>query len=118
VLPRWAEKDSDRLDRAFTFVRSLLDQSMTWAAGGHVPTWLPVQDSDAYRKLKPQSAYAAAAEAAAYDPPGWYSGSGSNFENVVGSAVAGVRAGRQSPAAAIDQMRTSLQEFADTPAPV
>jgi multiple sugar transport system substrate-binding protein len=118
VIPKWPAKDPDRLDRALTYVRSLLDQSLTWAQGGHVPTWLPVQQSQAYRKLNPQSAYAAAAEGAAYDPPGWYSGSGSNFENVVGSAVAGVRSGRSTPATAIEQIRTSLQRLADTPAPV
>jgi multiple sugar transport system substrate-binding protein len=118
VLPRWPENDRDRMDRALVFIRSMLDQSLTWAKGGHVPTWLPTQESDEYRSLTPQAAYAPAAEAAVYDPPGWYSGSGSNFENVVGSAVATVRSGQQSPEAAIDLMRTGLQQLADTPAPV
>jgi multiple sugar transport system substrate-binding protein len=118
VLPRWPENDRDRMDRALVFIRSMLDQSLTWAKGGHVPTWLPTQESDEYRSLTPPAAYAPAAEAAVYDPPGWYSGSGSNFENVVGSAVATVRSGQQSPEAAIDLMRTGLQQLADTPAPV
>jgi multiple sugar transport system substrate-binding protein len=118
VLPRWAAGDRDRLDRALVFVRSMLDQSLTWAKGGHIPSWLPTRDSDKYRALTPQSNYAAAADAAVYDPPGWYSGSGSNFENVVGSAVAAVRAGQQSPQVAIEQIRTGLQQFADTPAPI
>ena len=38
---------------ALTMIRTLLGQSLTWAEGGHIPAWLPVRDSAAYRKLKP-----------------------------------------------------------------
>jgi multiple sugar transport system substrate-binding protein len=110
--------DPERTDRALLFIRSLLDQSLTWAQGGHVPAWLPVQDSAEYKKLKPQSNYAAAADAAAVNPPAWYSGSGSNFEIVTGSAVATVRAGQAQPEQAVQQMISGLQGFADTPSPV
>jgi multiple sugar transport system substrate-binding protein len=118
VLPRRPSADAERTDHALTLIRSLMDQSLNWAAGGHVPAWLPVKDSAEYAALQPQSNYAAAADAAVIDPPAWYSGSGSNFENVVGSAVATVRAGQASPKAAIAQMRRGLQRLADTPSPV
>jgi len=110
--------DPARTDRALTFVRSILDQSLTWAKGGHVPAWQPVAQSAEYKDLKPQSNYAAAAQAVAYDPPGWYSGSGSNFENVTGSAIATVRAGQASPEAALNSMIAGLQTYANTPSPV
>ena len=110
--------DPARTDRALTFIRSILDQSLTWAQGGHVPAWQPVAQSEAYRKLKPQSNYAAAAPAAVYDPPAWYSGSGSNFEIVTGSAIATVRAGQRDPSAALSGMRSGLQTYANTPSPV
>jgi multiple sugar transport system substrate-binding protein len=96
----------------------MLDQSLTWAQGGHVPAWQPFARSDAYRKLTPQSNYAAAADAAVYDPPGWYSGSGSNFETVMGSAIGAVELGQLSPDAAIAQMRSQLSVLAKTPSPV
>jgi multiple sugar transport system substrate-binding protein len=118
VLPVRPDEDAERLDRSLGFVRSLLDQSRTWAEGGHVPTWLPFATSDAYRDMKPQSNYAAAADTAVYDPPGWYSGSGSNFENVIGSAVGAVQGGQLSPDAAIAQIRSDLSVLARTPSPV
>ena len=62
--------------------------------------------------------YAAAAEGAAYDPEGWYSGSGSNFEIVTGSAIATVMGGQQSPADALAQMRTQLTTLANTASPI
>ena len=107
-----------RTDHALTFIRSILDQSLTWAKGGHIPAWLPVADSAEYKKLKPQSNYAAAAAGAVYDPPAWYSGSGSNFEIVTGSAIATVRAGQASPEAALKGMIANLQTYAKTPSPV
>ena len=62
-----------------------------------------VRDSQEYKKLTPQSNYAAAADAAVYDPAGWYSGSGSNFETVMGSSIGAVEAGQLSADAAIAQ---------------
>jgi multiple sugar transport system substrate-binding protein len=117
VVPRRDDASQERTDKALTLIRSLLDQSLTWAEGGHVPAWLPVKDSDEYKKLQPQSNYAAAGDAAVLDPPAWYSGSGSNFEIVMGSAIATVRAGQASPDAAISQMHSQLQTFADTEPP-
>jgi multiple sugar transport system substrate-binding protein len=118
VLPVQQDRDRARLDRSLGFVRSMLDQSQTWAEGGHVPTWLPYADSAAYRGLTPQSNYAAAADAAVYDPPAWYSGSASNFEAVIGSAVGAVEGGQLSPDAAIAQIRSQLSVLAQTPSPV
>jgi len=110
--------DPTRTDHALTFIRSILDQSLTWAKGGHIPAWLPVADSAEYKQLKPQSNYSAAATAAVYDPPAWYSGSGSNFEIIVGSAIATVRAGQAGPEAALKGMIANLQTYAKTPSPV
>ncbi|MEU4428234.1 extracellular solute-binding protein [Actinoplanes sp. NPDC024001] len=118
VLPRRDDQSREQLDLSLGFVRSLLDQSMTWAEGGHVPTWLPIADSAAYRELTPQSNYAPAADAAVYDPPAWYTGSGSNFENVMGSAVGAVEGGQLTPQAAIAQMRSQLSALAALPSPV
>jgi multiple sugar transport system substrate-binding protein len=117
IVPLGTERDPQRIDRSLTLIRSLLDQSLTWAEGGHVPAWLPVKDSAEYKNLRPQSNYASAADAAVLDPPAWYSGSGSNFEIVVGSAVATVRSGQAEPAAALERMRQDLQVLADTPPP-
>jgi multiple sugar transport system substrate-binding protein len=118
VLPARPDQDRAALDRALGFVRSMLDQSLTWAQGGHVPTWQPVATSEAYLKLTPQSQYAAAATAAVYDPPAWYSGSGSNFETVIGSAVGAVEAGDMSSEDAIAQIRSKLAVLAATASPV
>jgi multiple sugar transport system substrate-binding protein len=118
VLPKQRDQNRAKLDLSLGFVKSMLDQSLTWAQGGHVPAWQPFATSEEYKKLTPQSNYAAAADAAVYDPPGWYSGSGSNFEIVMGSAIGGVEAGQLTPEAAIAQIRSQLTALANTPSPL
>jgi multiple sugar transport system substrate-binding protein len=118
IIPKQPNVDAARLERSLLLIKSMLDQSKTWAEGGHVPAWLPFRDSAEYKALTPQSNYAAAAEGAVYDPPGWYSGSGSNFEIITGSAIAGVLGNQQSPAAAIAQMRTQLTHLSTTASPI
>ena len=118
VLPRQRSQDTAKLDRSLAFVKSMLDQSLTWAQGGHVPSWQPFATSSEYKNLKPQSDYAAAADAAVYDPGGWYSGSGSNFEIIMSSSVGAVEAGQLTPEAAIAQIRSKLTVLAQTASPV
>jgi multiple sugar transport system substrate-binding protein len=118
VIPKQPSRDSAQLERSLTFIRSMLDQSATWAAGGHVPSWQPYAQSEAYKKLTPQSEYAAAADSAVYDPQGWYSGSGSNFEIVVGSSIGAVQSGQLTSKAALAQIRTKLGQLARTPSPL
>jgi multiple sugar transport system substrate-binding protein len=55
VVPRSTVRPSGREKDALRFIRAMLDESMTWAEGGHVPAWLPVQKSDAFRQMEPQS---------------------------------------------------------------
>src|SRR5690348_13523305 len=41
VLPRDDNRDDARRQTILDFVRSMLDQSKTWAEGGHIPAWRP-----------------------------------------------------------------------------
>lgn len=118
VLPKDPARTDARREVIFGFVRSMLSQSSTWAQGGHIPAWLPFQKSAAYDKLKPASNYKWVANYARYDDRAWYSGSGSDFENIMGFAIAAVAAGQMSPAAAISDMRSKLAQYANTSSPV
>lgn len=117
VLPKMDRTD-DQTERAMGFIKSLLDQSMTWAEGGHVPAYLPTLNSAEYKKLTPQSNYASAADYAVYDAPAWYSGSGSNFENVVGAQIGLVQQGLATPKAALAAARSQLLTYAKTENPL
>ena len=118
VIPRSAKRNPEQLQRAMGYVKSLLDQSLTWAKGGHIPAYLPTLKSPEYAQLKPQSDYASAVESVVYDAQAWYSGSGSNFENTVGSQLGLVLQGIASPKDALATARAQLETYAKTESPL
>jgi multiple sugar transport system substrate-binding protein len=118
VIPKSSGRSAKRTTDAVDFVKGLLDQSIVWADGGHVPAWLPAQKSAEFRKLQPQSSYTQAAFDAVYDPEGWYTGAGSDFQTAMGSVVASVLTGATSPKAGVGAIRSSLQTFSTARPPV
>ncbi len=118
VLPRSDRRSPEQLQRTMGFVRSMLDQSLTWAKGGHIPAYLPTLNSPEYAALKPQSNYAGAVGSVAYDAQAWYSGSGSNFENTVGAQIGLVQQGLATPQAALAAARAQLETYARTESPL
>jgi len=118
VIPFSRTRSRERLDAAIEFIAGMVKRSDTWVLGGHVPAYKPVFDSQKYKDLKPQSNYASAANNVVYDPLAWYSGSGSNFETVAGSAFQSVLTGALSPKAGLDTFRRDVELLAETPAPV
>jgi len=117
VLPRM-NRSADQMKRDMGFIKFLLSQSMTWAKGGHIPAYLPIKNSEAYKKLLPQANYAQAANYAVYDAPAWYSGSGSNFENIVGAQIGLVQQGLASPQSALAAARSQLEIYSRTESPL
>jgi multiple sugar transport system substrate-binding protein len=118
IVPRQGSADPEKLSMALTMIRSLLGQSLIWAEGGHIPAWLPVRNSVAYAKLKPQSNYSSVADHAVYDPPAWYSGSGSDMENYAGAAIGTLMLGSLTPQAAYAEMRQSFETLSKETVPV
>jgi multiple sugar transport system substrate-binding protein len=118
VIPKSSGRSSTRSENAVSFVKALLDDSATWADGGHVPAWLPVQQSAEFKELRPQSNYVQAAFDAVYDPAGWYTGAGSDFQNAMGGVITNVLTGRVRPQQAVDDMRASLKTFSTSLPPV
>ena len=117
VLPKM-ERSDEQVQLAMGFVKSMLDQGMIWSEGGHIPTYLPTFNSEAYKNLNPQSNYAAAADSAAYDAEAWYSGSGSTFENTVGAQFGLILQGLATPEDGLAAARELLTTYANTESPL
>jgi multiple sugar transport system substrate-binding protein len=117
VLPKM-ERTDEQVMLAMGFVKSMLDQGMIWAEGGHIPTYLPTFDSEAYKSLEPQSNYAAAADTAVYDAEAWYSGSGSTFENTIGAQIGLILQGLATPEDGLSTAHDLLTTYANTKSPL
>ena len=83
-----------------------------------MPAWRPVQTGAEFKELDPQSNYTEAAFNAVYDPPGWYTGAGSDFQTAMGSVVASVLSGQTSPKDGVSAMASSLKQFSTARSPV
>jgi multiple sugar transport system substrate-binding protein len=111
VLPHQIALDPVRRAAALKFISFLLNDSYTWAQGGHIPAFLPVAESEAYKNLKPQSNYASEASHVVVDPTAWFSGSGSELENDAGGAFQQVMAGLSTPAQGVNQFSAEVSNL-------
>lgn len=118
VLPKQAGEDEERLDASLRFISYMLKNSITWAQGGHIPSYLPVAQSPEFATLQPQANYASAAEQPVYDPRAWFSGAAAPLQEEAGAAFGTVMNGEQSPREALDQFRAAMQDLLDTPSPI
>jgi multiple sugar transport system substrate-binding protein len=58
----------EKVAAALKFIAFFVKQ-VTWAGGGHIPAYLPVQESDAYKQMVPNNEYSAqAAKNVEYEP--------------------------------------------------
>ncbi len=63
-----------KLAAVLQFIAYVEKHALIWGGGGHIPAYLPVTNSAAYRALKPNDEYRHAADIVAYDPSAWFAG--------------------------------------------
>ena len=86
--------------------------SLEWATGGHIPAYLPVQESAAFKALKPNSDYASLAKTAVFDPVSTLAGVASPVYDASGNYIIPAMMGELAPADAAKKMRDDLQSQA------
>ncbi len=118
VLPRQLSQDDATLSATYDLAASMLDNSLSWAGGGHVPALSAVVESKAYQELQPQSNYQAAAELAAFDPRAYFAGSGSNMMSRAFQDLGAVCSHAMTPEDAADNLIGWLNEQLQLPPPV
>ena len=87
--------------------------SIEWASGGHVPAYLPVQESAEFKAMKPNSDYVSLAKTAVFDPVSKLAGVASPVYEAAGNYVVPAMNGEIAPAEAAKQMQQDLQGQAE-----
>lgn len=118
VLPHQTNPDPDARRQVHEFVASVLKNSLSWADAGHIPAYNPVTESPEYAQLEPQSNYAEAEEHLVYDPPAWFTGSGSDFTTYFGHAIQSVFMQMISPQEGLRQFTERINTLLQRPSPV
>jgi multiple sugar transport system substrate-binding protein len=86
--------------------------SLEWAGGGHVPAFLPVQESAEFKALKPNSDYVSFTKTAVFDPVSTLAGVASPVYDAAGNYIVPAMMGEMAPADAAKKMRDDLQSQA------
>lgn len=118
VLPHQNVPDEDKRRDVYTFVATVLKNSISWAEAGHIPAYGPIVDSPAYAELIPQVNYAEAAEQVVFDPAAWFSGSGSDFQTYFAESLGGVFLGRDDPREGMEAFVRRLEILLNRPNPL
>lgn len=83
----------EKLEAVLTVIAWVNQNSLAWAAAGHIPAYLPVVESTDYQTLEPNATYAVLGETAQFDPVSPVAGVASPMfdavENVIVPAIAG-----------------------------
>ncbi|MFJ9721595.1 extracellular solute-binding protein [Streptomyces sp. NPDC101209] len=117
VLPHRDHPDAEHRRRTHRAVAALLKAGQIWATAGHIPAYTPVTRTAAYAALQPQSHYASAAAHVVLDPPVWFAGAGSDFQNAMCQVLQQALLGDTSPDRAARAMVRRLNTFLSKPSP-
>ncbi|MFG3157029.1 extracellular solute-binding protein [Streptomyces sp. NPDC048219] len=118
VLPHQDDPDPARRREAHRYVAEMIKQSLTWASAGHIPAYQPVLATPEYAALKPQSSYADAGKVAVLDPPNWFTGAASNFQNRMCQPLQSALLGNTTAEKAVRQMVREADALLRQPNPV
>jgi multiple sugar transport system substrate-binding protein len=102
----------EKVTATLKFVAYVVKQ-LTWAGGGHIPAYLPVQESDAYKQLSPNNEYSAgAAKNVTFEPGLPIFGVGSPSLTAVSNFLVPVINGQLPVDKGLTQFTGELQKFA------
>jgi multiple sugar transport system substrate-binding protein len=114
AIPNNAKKPAspEKVAAALTFVAYVVKQT-TWAGGGHIPAYLPLQESDAYKQMSPNNQYSAgAAKDVVFEPALPIFGVGSPSFTAISNFLVPVVNGQLPADKGITQFTGELEKFA------
>jgi len=102
----------EKVAAALKFIAYVIKQP-AWAGGGHIPAYLPLQDSDVYKQMSPNSQYSAgAAEHVVLEPALPIFGVGSPSFGAVSNFLIPAVNGQMPVDKGISQFTAELEKFA------
>ncbi|KWZ75243.1 Tat pathway signal sequence domain protein [Winkia neuii] len=117
VFPTNRRMNETLKKKTYEFVASMLKLGDRWGSAGHIPGYLPSQKKPGYKGLELQNEYSQAAQTVVFDPPVWYAGAGTDFQNrVCQHLIEGFR-GSVEPKRAVENLLDIVTAIAKQPNP-
>ena len=104
----------EKVAAALKFIAYVVKQA-TWAGGGHIPAYLPLQQSAEYKQMEPNNQYSAdAAQQVTFEPPLPVFGVASPSFALISNFLVPAYLGQLSADQAIKEFSAGLQKAAET----
>lgn len=118
VLPKQtSEAGLARREAVYRVVAGLIKDSLAWTAGGHIPANKRVVESPDFQQRVPLSHYAGSINEAVFDPPAWFTGSGSGFQAKLANALTPCWLNRVPAEQGTAALVAALDDYLDTTPP-
>jgi multiple sugar transport system substrate-binding protein len=102
----------EKVQAALKFIAFVVKQQ-TWAGGGHIPAYLPVQESEAYKQMSPNNEYSAqAAQDVSFEPSLPIFGVGGPTFTAISNFLVPAVDGQMTVDQGLKQFTAELQKFA------
>ncbi|MFD3502648.1 extracellular solute-binding protein [Streptomyces sp. NPDC058676] len=112
VLPHQSDRGGAANEAAHLLAAYMVTHATAWAAGGHVPAYLPTFKDRAYLELAPQNEYSRPAmDHPATEPRVWFAGSTGILAQRVGPIIAASNLGSAKPDTAARRMKSALEQL-------
>jgi multiple sugar transport system substrate-binding protein len=111
AIPNNAGKEitPEKLQAVMTVIGWMNKNSQFWATGGHIPAYLPVTDSDAFKTLQPNAVYSSLTKTEVLEPKSIIAGVASPTYDAAGNYLIPGEQGDMDPKDAAAQLQTDLQ---------
>lgn len=93
-----------------TIISWIEHNAIMWAGGGHIPAYLPVSQSEAFKNMKPNSTYSSLTKTAVFDPVSVIAGVASPTYSAAENFLQPAINGQLSAKDAVEQLKEQLQE--------
>jgi multiple sugar transport system substrate-binding protein len=99
-----------KLAADLTVIAWMNKNSIMWAAGGHVPAYLPVTDSTAFQTMQPNATYSSYIKNCAYDPSSVIAGVGSPTYDAANNDIMPAVNGQMAAGNALQSLSQDLED--------
>jgi multiple sugar transport system substrate-binding protein len=112
AIPRRAGNpvSSAKLAADLAVIAWMNKNSIMWAAGGHVPAYLPVTKSAAFQTMQPNATYSSYVKSCAYDPKSVIAGVGSPTYDAATNDIMPAVNGQIAAANALQSLQQDLED--------
>ncbi|WP_029074881.1 extracellular solute-binding protein [Kaistia adipata] len=107
------EISPEKLKAVLAVIKWMNEHSISWANAGHIPAYLPVTQTEAFKTMEPNATYSSLAATAVFDPSSKLAGVASPVYEATANNITTTVNGDMDPQEGAEGLRDELQGLVD-----